>query len=210
MTMRLPFLALVLAAAAAAQPVSWKIDPLHSGAHFSVRHLMIATVRGEFGGVNGNVLWDSGNPARTAIDATIDATTISTGNAKRDSDLKGAEFFDVQKYPVLKFKSTRVESAGAGKLKIAGDLTINATTKPVVLDVEGPVGPVRDSRGREKIAATATTKINRKEFGIIWNEVMDSGGFALADDVSITLDIQLMRNDPAPGPTAVKGVTKGQ
>src|SRR6185436_13598044 len=119
---------------------------------------------------------------------------INTGTAKRDQELKGNEFFDVARYPVMKFKSKRVEAAGPGKLKVTGDLTINATTRQVVLNVEGPVGPVRDSRAREKLGAAATTKVNRKDFGIIWNELMDSGGFALADEVSITLDIELIKS----------------
>lgn len=192
--MRLTLLALAFAAAAGAQEATWKIDPLHSGAHFSVRHMMISTVRGEFGGVNGTVVYDPKNPTKATIEATIDCTTINTGTPKRDQELKGNEFFDVARYPVMKFKSKRVEAAGSGKLKVTGDLTINATTRQVVLDVDGPVGPVRDSRAREKLGAAATTKVNRKEFGIIWNEVMDSGGFALADEVSITLDIELLKN----------------
>jgi polyisoprenoid-binding protein YceI len=190
---RLLLVALGCALAAGAQEATWKIDTLHSGAHFSVRHMMIATVRGEFGGVNGTVVYDPKNPTKTTIEATIDCTTINTGTPKRDQELKGPEFFDVARYPVMKFKSKRVEVAGSGKLKVTGDLTINATTRQVVLNVEGPVGPVRDSRAREKLGATATTKVNRKDFGIIWNEVMDSGGFALADEVSITLDIELLK-----------------
>src|SRR5262249_10938187 len=158
-----------------------------SGAHFSVRHMMISTVRGEFGGVNGTVVYDPKNPTKATVEATIDCTTINTGTPKRDEELRGPEFFDVKKYPMMKFKSKRVEHGVPGKLKLTGDLTINATTRQVVLTVEGPTGPVRDSRGREKIGATATGRINRKEFGIIWNELMDSGGFALADEVSLTL-----------------------
>ncbi len=206
MAIRPALLTLALCAAAFAQPGAWRIDPLHSGAHFSVRHMMISTVRGEFGGVNGSVVWDAANPARTTIEATIDCTTINTGTPKRDEELKGPEFFDVKKYPTMKFKSTRVEPAGEGKLKITGDLTINATTRQVVLTVDGPTGPVRDSRGREKIGASASGRVNRKEFGIVWNELMDSGGFALADEVTISLDIELIRNDPS---SPAKGAPKG-
>src|SRR5215475_1623008 len=120
------------------QPVSWRIDPLHSSAQFSVRHMMISTVRGHFGGVKGTVLYDEKNPAASSVDATIDCSTINTGESKRDNDLKGEEFFDVKKYPVMKFKSKTVQSAGAGKLKLLGDLTINAITRPVALEIEGP------------------------------------------------------------------------
>jgi polyisoprenoid-binding protein YceI len=208
MGIRFAILACSLAALGAAQETSWRIDPLHSGAHFSVRHMMISTVRGEFGGVNGTVLWDPQNPARTRIEATIDCTTINTGTVKRDEELKGPEFFDIKKYPVMKFKSTKVEPAGEGKLKMTGDLTINAITRQVVLNVEGPTGPVRDSRGREKVGASATGRVNRKEFGIIWNELMDSGGFALADEVSISLDIELIRNDAPAAPA--RSASKGQ
>src|ERR1044071_10188484 len=190
-------LALFLLYTAAAQEAKWRIDPLHSGAHFSVRHMMISTVRGEFGGVNGTVAYDPKNPAKTTVTATIDCTTINTGTPKRDEELKGGEFFDVKRYPAMKFISKRVEKAGEGKLKVTGDLTINATTRQVVLNVEGPTGSVRDSRGREKIGASASARINRKDFGIIWNEVMDSGGWALADEVAITLDIELLKVAPS-------------
>lgn len=184
---------LLCAVAVHAQEATWKIDPLHSAAHFSVRHMMISTVRGDFGGVNGTAVYDPKNPAKTAIEATIDCTTLNTGTPKRDEEMKGPEFFDVKKYPTMKFQSTKVERSGAGKLKVAGNLTINAITKPVVLAVEGPIGPVKDSRGREKVGASASTKLNRKEFGITWNELMETGGFAVADEVTITLDIELIR-----------------
>src|SRR5580698_4063207 len=123
------------------QPVSWRIDPLHSSAQFSVRHMMISTVRGQFGGVKGVMTCDPKNPAASSVEATIDCTTVNTGEPKRDSDLKTAEFFDVKRYPVMTFKSKRVDVAGAGKLRMTGDLTINAVTREVVLDMEGPTTP---------------------------------------------------------------------
>jgi polyisoprenoid-binding protein YceI len=130
-------------AAVGAQPMSWRIDPLHSSAQFSVRHMMISTVRGQFGGVKGTVSYDAAHPAASSVEATIDCSTVNTGEAKRDSDLKSAEFFDVARYPVMKFQSKRVEPAGAGKLKVTGDLTINAITRQVVLELEAPVGPIK-------------------------------------------------------------------
>lgn len=172
---------------------AWRIDSNHSAAYFSIRHLMISTVRGQFGGVNGAVRLDPAHPADGAVEATIDCKTVSTGVAKRDEQMKGPDFFDVSKYPVMKFVSRRVEVPSPGKLKITGDLTINATTKPVVLEADGPSPVVRDAQGRDKIGLSATTKINRKLFGIVWNEVLDGGGLALADEVSITLDIELIR-----------------
>lgn len=177
-----------------AQQTTWRIDSNHSGAHFSVRHMMISTVRGEFTGIAGTVLYDPKDSAHDSVEATIDCATVNTGVAKRDAQLKGPDFFDVTRYPQMKFKSRRVEDAGAGKLKITGELTINSTTKPVVLDVDGPSPSIRDPRGNEKIGLSANTKISRKEFGITWNEVMESGGIAVADEVAISLDLELIKN----------------
>jgi polyisoprenoid-binding protein YceI len=187
-------LAAVASPALRAQAVSWRIDPLHSSAQFSVRHMMISTVRGQLGGVRGTVLIDPKNPAASTVEATIDCSTVNTGEAKRDADLKTAEFFDVKRYPVMKFKSRQVDAAGPGKLKISGDLTINAITRPVVLDVDGPTAPIRDTQGREKVGVSGLAKISRKEFGILYNPIMEAGGVAVSDEVSITLDIELIRN----------------
>jgi polyisoprenoid-binding protein YceI len=182
----------------AAQSANWRIDPLHSSAQFSVRHMMISTVRGQFGGVKGTVTYDAKSPSSAAINATIDCTTVNTGEPKRDADLKSPEFFDVARYPVMKFKSTSVAVAGAGKLKMSGDLTINAITRRVILDVDGPTEPIRDTQGREKIGINAITKISRKEYGILYNPLMETGGVAVSDEVSITLDIELIRVDEKP------------
>jgi polyisoprenoid-binding protein YceI len=187
-------LACLLLPAAQAQPTSWHIDPLHSSAQFSVRHMMISTVRGQFGGVKGTVVYDVRNPRNSSVEATIDCTTINTGEPKRDSDLKGAEFFDVQHYPVMKFKSNRVDTAGKGKLKMTGDLTINAITRRVVLDLEGPTGPIKDTQGREKLGVRGTTKVSRKEYGILYNPIMETGGVAVSDEVTIVLEIELIKN----------------
>jgi polyisoprenoid-binding protein YceI len=187
-------LAMIVSPALYGQAVSWRIDPLHSSAQFSVRHMMISTVRGQFGGVKGTVVYDPKNPAASSVEATIDCTTVNTGEAKRDADLKTAEFFDVKRYPVLKFKSKSVEVEGPGKLKITGDLTINAITRQVILDVEGPTSPIRDTQGREKIGVSGLTKISRKEFGILYNPIMESGGVTVSDEVSINLEIELIRN----------------
>jgi polyisoprenoid-binding protein YceI len=178
----------------AAQDAEWRIDPLHSAAYFSVRHLMISTVRGEFSGIKGTGHYDPKRPTAAAVDATIDCATLNTGVAKRDEQMRGPDFFEVKRYPTMRFVSKRVNQAGQGKLKIAGDLTINATTRPVTLDVDGPSPEVRDAQGRTKIGLSAATKISRKEFGIIWNEVLETGGVALADEVTITLDIELIKN----------------
>jgi len=184
---------LLFCTALPAQQTIWRIDSNHSAAYFSIRHLMISTVRGQFTGVNGTVHYDPNRPAESSVEATIACSTVTTGVAKRDEQLKGPDFFEVAKYPNMKFTSRRVEVPEPGKLKITGDLTINAVTRPVVLDVDGPSAVVRDAQGREKIGLGASAKINRKNFGIVWNEIMESGGFALADEVSITLDIELLR-----------------
>jgi len=190
---RLASLALWAACTLSAQSATFRIDPLHSAAHFSVRHLMISTVRGDFFGINGTVQWDPQNPTQGSVTATIDCATLTTGVAKRDEQMKGPDFFDVKKYPKMTFVSKKVETAGNGQLKVTGDLTINATTRQVTLDIEGPSDPIKDAQGREKIGLTASTKFNRKEFGIVWNEVLETGGFAVADEVSIVLDIELIR-----------------
>ncbi len=187
-------LVLIAACGLHGQAVSWHIDPLHSSAQFSVRHMMISTVRGQFGGVKGSILYDPKNPGATTVEATIDCSTVNTGEAKRDADLKTAEFFDVKKYPVMTFRSKRVEAAGAGKLRMSGDLTINAVTRPVILDLEGPTAPIKDTQGREKIGVSGETKISRKEFGILYNPILESGGVTVSDEVKIILEIELIKN----------------
>lgn len=177
-----------------AQEGSWRIDPLHSLAQFSVRHMMISTVRGQFGGVKGTIRFDPKNPATASVEATIDCTTINTGEPKRDNDLKGEEFFDVKKFPVMTFKSKRVQVSGPGKLKVTGDLTINAITRQIVLNLDGPTPPVKDTLGREKVGVSATTKVSRKDYGILYNPIMETGGVAVSDEVAIMLDIELIHN----------------
>jgi polyisoprenoid-binding protein YceI len=184
----------VFISSAFAQVETWKIDPAHSAAQFSVRHLGISTVRGEFKKVSGSANYDPSDPAKTSIEASIDATTIDTRVDRRDNDLRGPEFFDVQKYPTITFKSKRTEAAGAGKLKITGDLTIHGVTKEVVLEVDGPTPPIKDPKGNSHMGASATTKINRKDFGV-------SGAPTVAgDEVSITIDVELIKDASASTP----------
>jgi polyisoprenoid-binding protein YceI len=185
--------ALLFAGTLPAQMTEWRIDSNHSAAYFSIRHLMISTVRGQFSGVKGVVRYDPQHPEKSSVEATVDCATVNTGVAKRDEQMRGPDFFDVKRYPVMKFVSRQVQPDGPGKLKVTGDLTINATSRPVVLDIDGPSAPVKDAQGREKIGLGAATKINRKDFGIVWNEALETGGFALADEVSISLDIELLR-----------------
>ena len=155
---------------------------------------MISTVRGQFGGVKGTVVYDPKNPSADSVDATIDCTTVNTGEPKRDADLKTAEFFDVKNYPVMKFKSKHVEPDAAGKLKMTGDLTINATTREVMLDLDPPSPEIKDAQGRLKIGISGITKISRKQFGITYNPILETGGVTVSDEVSIILEIELIKN----------------
>jgi polyisoprenoid-binding protein YceI len=185
------FLVFALAAASLqAEPTNWKIDTSHSAAQFSVKHMMVSTVRGHFGTMTGTVVYDAANPAATKIDATVDVTTIDTRNEKRDAHLKSADFFEAEKFPQMTFKSKSVKPAGAGKMMMTGDLTIRGTTKEVVFEVEGPTAPVNTGRGM-KMGAVATAKINRKDFGMTWSRAIETGGVVVGDEVTLTIDIQL-------------------
>ena len=194
---------LIAAAAAAvfsfpagAAPSQWAIDPHHSAAQFAVKHLMISTVRGEFHGVNGTVNWDDKDITKSTIDVTLDATSVDTREPDRDKDLKSENFFDVAKYPTMTFKSRKIEQAGAGKLKVTGDLTMHGITKEVTLDVEGPTPPIKDPWGYTRVALNATTTINRQDFGVKWNKTMDGGGVVVSDNVNITIDAELVKQQP--------------
>ncbi len=161
-------LAAVLSLPAAAGTTEWKIDPAHSSAQFSVRHLAISTVRGAFSKVTGSVVVDDKDIAKSTVDVTIDVSTVDTREPGRDNDLRSDHFFDVAHFPTMTFKSKKVEQVAPGKLKVTGDLTIRGTTKEVVLDVEGPTAPVKDPWGNVRAAVTATTKVNRQDFGVKW------------------------------------------
>jgi polyisoprenoid-binding protein YceI len=170
-----------------AQIETWKIDPAHSAAQFSVRHMGISTVRGQFQKVTGTVQYDPKDVTKTSLEATIDTASVDTRVEMRDNDLRGPNFFDVQKYPTIAFKSKKTESAGEGKLKITGDLTIHGVTKEVVLDVDGPTAAVKDPKGNMHVGASAATKVNRKDFGVNGAPTM------VGDDVSIILDVELVK-----------------
>ncbi|GIU79045.1 MAG: polyisoprenoid-binding protein [Bryobacteraceae bacterium] len=185
-------LALFLAAAPAALAQSYTIDGAHSKAQFSVRHMMVSNVRGEFTKVKGTVVYDEKNPAAIKIDAVIDVASINTGEPKRDEHLKSPDFFDVAKYPTITFRSKSARKTANG-LAVTGDLTIHGVTKEVVLQVEGPSPEVRDPWGNLRRGATATTKINRKDFGLTWNAALETGGVVVGEEVSITIDVEAMR-----------------
>jgi polyisoprenoid-binding protein YceI len=186
-------LAALMSLPATAATSTWQIDPMHTAAQFSVKHLAISTVRGGFSNVKGTVILDDADVSKSNVDVTIDVSTVDTRTPDRDKDLKSDKFFDVAKYPTMTFKSTKVEQAGAGKLKVTGDLTIRGTTKSVVLDVDGPTAPVKDPWGNQRAAVTATTKINRQDFGVKWNATMDNGGVVVGDEVTITIDAEMVQ-----------------
>jgi polyisoprenoid-binding protein YceI len=169
----------------------YDIDVAHSSAQFQVRHMMVTNVRGEFAKMSGTVEYDPANPSAAKVEATIDATTINTRDQKRDAHLRSADFFDVEKFPAIKFVSKQVAPNGTGKLKVTGDLTMHGVTREVVLDVEGPTSEVKDARGNIKMGAAATTKVNRKDFGVTWNRALDGGGVVVGDEVTINLDVEL-------------------
>lgn len=182
---------IALAIPTAGRASTWDIDPAHTNAQFAIRHFMISTVRGSFTKVSGRVGLDEQDPTKSTIEATIDASSIDTRNEKRDQDLKSPNFFDVAKYPTLTFKSKKIEQAGEGKFKVTGDLTIHGVTKEVVLNVEGSPKPMKDPFGNTRIGGMATTKINRKDFGLTWSKTLETGGVVVGDDVDITIDVEL-------------------
>jgi len=186
-------LAAVLAVAGHAATSTWQVDPNHSAAQFAVRHLGLSTVRGAFTKLSGTVQLDDQDISKSTVEVTIDAASVDTRVADRDKDLRSDHFFDVAKYPTITFKSKKVEQAGAGKLKVTGDLTIHGITKEVVLGVDGLSPAVKDPWGNQRAAASATTKINRQDFGVKWNATMDNGGVVVGDDVNITIDVELVQ-----------------
>jgi len=194
--------ALVLAAPSLAFATEYEIDAAHSGANFSVKHMMVSNVRGAFSKVTGTANIDEKDITKSTVEAVIDATTINTNEPKRDEHLKSPDFFDTAKYPTITFKSTKVEKAGQN-LKVSGDLTMHGVTKPVVLDVEGFTTEAKDPWGNTKRGGTATTKINRKDFGLGWNKVLETGGVAVGEEIAITLDLELNKKQaPAATPAA--------
>jgi polyisoprenoid-binding protein YceI len=176
---------LSLAASAAAQASTWQIDPNHSSAQFSVKHLGVSTVRGAFMKVSGSAKYDPSDPSKDTLEATIDASSVDTRVTMRDNDLRSPNFLDVEKFPTITFHSKQAKAAGAGKLQITGDLTIHGVTKEVVLDVDGPSAPIKDPWGNMRIGASASTKINRHDFGV------NGAPGAVGDELTITIDAEL-------------------
>jgi polyisoprenoid-binding protein YceI len=172
---------------------TWNVDPVHSGAQFKVKHMMISNVKGEFTAITGALQLDSEDITRSQIEASIDAASITTRDAQRDAHLKSADFFEVEKFSTLTFKSKKVSQKGDGEHTVTGDLTIHGVTRNAVFDVEGPSAPTKDPWGNLRIGLSATTRIKRSDFGLTWNAALETGGILVGDDISITLDVQFIK-----------------
>ena len=172
--------------------ITYQIDPAHTSVHFSVRHMMVSNVRGEFGKVSGTVTFAPDNPANSTVEATIDAASIATRDDQRDAHLKSADFLDVEKFPTITFRSTKIQMHHDGA-KLTGNLTIHGITHEIALDVEGPTPEIKDPWGKQRIGASATGKMSRKDFDLNWNAALETGGVLVGDEVKITIDVEVVR-----------------
>jgi polyisoprenoid-binding protein YceI len=172
---------------------TWTIDPDHSSVGFKVKHLMISNVKGTFDKHTGTVEINDKDITKSKVEVSIDTNSINTNVQKRDEHLRSADFFNVAKFPAMTFVSKKVAKAGKDKLKVTGDLTLHGVTREVVLDVEGPSKESKDPWGNIRKGATATTKINRKDFGLVWNKALETGGVVVGDEILITLEIEMIK-----------------
>jgi polyisoprenoid-binding protein YceI len=172
---------------------TWNIDPAHSVAEFKVKHMMIANVKGQFSKVSGVLVRDESDRSNDRVEATIEAATLHTRDEQRDAHLKSADFFHVERFPILHFKSTGINVVGEGELSVEGDLTIRGVTRKVQFAVEGPTPPTNDPWGNTRVAISAITRINRKDFGLTWNAALETGGILVGDEVTITLDVEFVK-----------------
>lgn len=180
-------------ATADAGPVAYDLDTAHSSAYFSIRHLMIAHVRGQFPTLTGSLILDKDQPANSHVDITINVNSLQTGQAARDEHLKGADFFDAAQYPTIAFRSKSVSPTADGQVHIVGDLTLRGVTKEITLASTGSAEEVKDVWGGRRVGFTAQTQIQRADFGLSWNAPLETGGFVLGDNVDITLEVQFVR-----------------
>ena len=182
----------ITTAATTPATTTWSIDPAHSHVEFAVRHLMISTVKGRFGVVTGTVKTDEADPAKGEVEVSIDAASIDTREAQRDAHLKSADFFDVEQFPTITFRGNRISDVSGDRFKLTGDLTIHGVTRPVTLDVTSE-GRGKDPWGGDRAGFSATTKIKRSDFGLTWNQVLETGGIAVGDEIKISLDIEAIK-----------------
>jgi polyisoprenoid-binding protein YceI len=188
-------LSVVLPGLAAAEATAWTIDPAHTSSQFSVKHLVISTVRGQFGKTTGQLRLDEKDLTKSAVEATVDVSTIDTRVVDRDAHLKSPDFFDAAKYSTMTFKSTKVEKAGHDKLKVTGALTLKGTTKPVIFDVSYTPAAITGMGGELRRGFNATAKINRKDFGLNWSKVVEAGP-VVGDEVTILVDAEAIKDQP--------------
>jgi polyisoprenoid-binding protein YceI len=169
------------------------IDPVHSTAQFKVKHMMISNVKGEFTAITGKLELNGSDINKSRVEASIDAGSINTREAQRDAHLKSADFLDVEKFPALTFKSTRISKISVDEIGVEGDLSIHGVTRNVVFEVEGPSAPIKDPWGNTRIGISAKTTINRKDFGLAWNAALETGGIMVGEEVHITLDVEFVK-----------------
>ena len=172
---------------------TWNIDPVHSAAEFKVKHMMISNVKGHFTGLKGILTLDETDVTKSRVEGTIDVSTITTREPQRDAHLRSAEFFDVEKFPTMSFKSKLITREGDGELAVSGDLTIHGVTREVEFTVEGPTPPGKDPWGNTRLGASATTKISRKDFGLNYNAALETGGILIGDEVTITVEVEFVK-----------------
>ena len=186
-------IAMLIALPLLAHADNWQIDPAHTNVEFTVRHMMISNVKGQFKKTSGTITTNGNDPTSAQVNATIDATSIDTRVEKRDAHLKSPAFLDVDKFPTITFKSTKVEADGPDKWKVTGDLTLHGVTKPVVLEVESSGKPITDPMGNTRAGASATAKIKRSDFGLVWNQALEGGGVMVGDEVAISVDLEAIK-----------------
>jgi polyisoprenoid-binding protein YceI len=195
----------IFVVSSAAQSGTWQLDPAHSAVEFQVRHMLISNVKGSFEKMNVTMQYDPKDVSKTSLEATIDTNSVNTRVEGRDKDLRSANFFDVEKYTTITFRSKRVEQAGPGKMKLVGDMTMHGVTKEVVFDVDGPTQVVKDQRGNLHVGASASTKLNRRDFGLVYNSLLEGGGAVVGDEIAINLDVELVnRVAPPAAPEAAR------
>jgi len=186
-------ISLLLLAPLNVMAATYNLDPVHSTVQFKVKHLMISNVKGVFEKFKGTVFIDENDISKSKVDVSIEMASLNTNIAKRDEHLRSADFFDVAKFPVMTFVSTKVEKAGADRLKVTGNLSIKGVTKSVVLNVEGPTGEIKSPQGDIRRGASAAATVNRRDYGVSWSKNLDGGGMVVADDVYINIDTEMAR-----------------
>ena len=175
----------------------YEIDPAHSSLQFTVRHLMISNVRGAFSGVHGSVTFDRVDPASASIEATVDIASVNTNDQARDGHLKSGDFFDVEKYPTITFRSTKVEKKSDSEFTVIGDLTLHGVTKPVSLQVDELTGEAKDPWGKTRFGASAKTKLKRSDFGLTYNAALETGGVMVGDEVKLDFELEFVKAEAA-------------